>query len=403
MGWANRTHVGLLLIYLALTAQAGLHGYLFSLPYIVDVFDLFTNFLQLAGIGLVIGLLGLIIVSFFRERVAAYLQGLMRYQETATQFAVVFLIVLSLYAYFVRPALANLGELTALVTEDEWAKRGLIISQLRFLTIEPDKQLVAEIEQRTYIEEGMERFGWYMTPVGVWLGVVGFLWWISNRFNWHVMPFLAAALTAAILLFHKGTLVPFYFWAFKRYIPLLIPVFMLFIAYTLYQLWPSKGSGRWQQAILPVTFILYLATAYIMQGFPFWFHIEHKGSINTLNEITADLSQDSIIIMPASDFDVRLNAPLNYIYGIDTLSVPSQQANNPLLAEVVQTWQQQGKAVYWLTNPEEYPQKVVGPLIYQKEFDIKWPVAPNSTLSLPTTITAFSDHLVLYQIGEGDP
>jgi hypothetical protein len=107
--------------------------------------------------------------------------------------------------------------------------------------------------------------------------------------------------------------------------------------------------------------------------------------------------------MPASDFDVRLNAPLNYIYGIDTLSVPSQQANNPLLAEVVQTWQQQGKAVYWLTNPEEYPQKVVGPLIYQKEFDIKWPVAPNSTLSLPTTITAFSDHLVLYQIGEGDP
>jgi len=107
--------------------------------------------------------------------------------------------------------------------------------------------------------------------------------------------------------------------------------------------------------------------------------------------------------MPVSEFDVRLNAPLNYIYGIDTLSVPAQQANNPLLAEVVQTWQQQGKVVYWLTNPKEHPQNVIGPLIYQKEFDIKWPVVPNSTLNLPTTITAFSDHLVLYQIGESAP
>ena len=102
-----------------------------------------------------------------------------------------------------------------------------------------------------------------------WLGIIGFLWWASSRLTLRSVPFLGAAALNTLLLFQKGTLVPFYFWSFKRYIPLVIPAFMLFMAFALWELWPKRESGRWQQAILPFFIGGYLLVAYVDGSFKF--------------------------------------------------------------------------------------------------------------------------------------
>jgi hypothetical protein len=393
MGRARRAHGYLLGLYAALAIHAAVHAAVFALPYVTDVFHNFAVYLRLGGLALLVGLPLLAGLIWQRRRVAPALErtGRANREALARAFAVGVLL-LSAYAYVVRPLRADLGAMRA----TDFAHQGDVLRGLAPLATTPQTVQLGGKTVRTFVEEGIVRFGWYMTPLGVWLGIAGFLHWTTTRLNARSAPFLGAALLGAGLAFYRGAVVPHFFWAFKRYIPVVVPSFALCIAYALWQL-GSMGRARWQQRLLPLTLGTFLLLAYVTGGLRFWGHRGYAGAIADLEDWAGELPQDGMYLLLRSDVGARLGTPLTYLYGRDTLTLAAQDRERPEVRALIRGWLDQGRPVYWIT-PRCTPLPAYHPTALVDRRHFAWPHVPPALHKLPDRIVTFTTDFCVYRV-----
>ena len=391
MGKANKLHACLLGGYLPLLTYAGFHGYFFSYPYVADVFFVFRKYMQIAKIAAVIMIPAAIFVVWKRAQIALLVTKLLVWREWLVRVFVVGCLLVSLYAYFVRPFFADLGAMEP----DELATKGSVIERLSAFASAPETVHIPKVV-RTFVEEGIVRFGWYFTPLGVLLGLVGFLWWFSQGHQ-PAMPFLWAAFLNAVMIFYRGAIAPYYFWAFKRYIPLIIPAFVLFVTFLLRRLWPVVRTD-WRKRILPVTMTTFLLLSYISGSLMFWEHIEYEGAIDDIAALAARLPKDAAILFGASALSIRLGVPMTYIYDLDVYPVPEKFYDDVRLRDLVSTWQQRNRPVYWL-DPSCDPLADYHPIWFDGETFYEWPYVPSEVDKLPDSIAETAYRLCVYRLG----
>lgn len=392
-GRMRPSHIYFLGTYLLLAGHAALHGYLFPLPYLLDTFAMFSKYLKIGLAGLAAAVPVLALIAWKRAQVARLLTHLSRYRVWMARTFVIVVLFASLYAYFVRPLRADLGAMD----EKDLAKQGKVMEWLRPIAVEPQTRISNGKMVRTFVEEGIVRVGWYLTPLGVWLGIAGFLYWTATDLKLRSAPFLGGAFLGSALVFVRGAIVSCYFWAFKRYIPVVVPAFVLSISYLVWRLWPTDRV-RWPQAILPITISAFLLISYLTGSLMFWEHVEWKNAIDDIATLADSLPENAILLFHPSAPGIRISVPMDYIYDRDSYVVTPSNANNALLRETIARWHTQGRPVYWITHLCKQTFKYYGPLTQIGETSILWSETPCLLDKLPDSIGDHSVNLCIYQI-----
>jgi len=233
-----------------------------------------------------------------------------------------------------------------------------------------------ESEKIGIAQANLVRLGWYLSPLGVLLGVIGFaLWWRGGltRGSW---LFLVVSLISALFFLRLayGTSDLTYIYILRRYMPVVYPAWSLAMAYAIVALAGRTTGGRRRESagmrlstfdfrLSSVFRLAAVALAVALLGFfvatnrPLYAHVEYQGALDQLAAIVDryGFGPNDVLLFRGEGRDTPdlVVTPLKYTYGLDALAIrsdnPGKYAND--LARYVQHWQAQGRQVYLVLGP----------------------------------------------------
>ncbi|MFQ5399201.1 MAG: hypothetical protein ACE5E7_06340 [Anaerolineae bacterium] len=305
----------------ALGAHSIIHGLWQSQPYFYELFGIGLKLALgswwLTAVSLGVGVALLWGVYRFRGRWT----DLSRFQRPALGVAVLVLLLMGLYAWFIRPLASDLP-----VWNDPYGARPI----------------------QLYDHENLRRLGWYLSPVGVWLGILG-IGWLIWRINRRTAVMIGICLIFSILYIWRIRANPHQIYAMRRYVPAVMPLFIVGAAASIGSL--AAGRKRWQLGLAGLLAAVWLGgLGWEARGFVS--QVDYRGMVAQVEGLNTLLEQESVLIFqdPApvgmGDF---WGTPLKFLYGHDvfTLRDPSQ-VKAMLLVQTIKSWQNKGHTVYWV-------------------------------------------------------
>ncbi len=210
------------------------------------------------------------------------------------------------------------------------------------------------------------RVGWYLSPLGIMLGIAGFALWCYRDLNRASWLFLLIALGGSFFFIRQtyGTSDQTYIYILRRYVPITYPAFSLAMAYALVALVgrvaPRSLFARARLAVAGALTLALLAF-FVVTGRPIFSHVEYKGAVAQVAELAEEFDpQRDVLLMrgggptygAARDVPDLIATPLRFVHGIDALTVKSSQpaAYADALAELVARWRNEGREIYLLLS-----------------------------------------------------
>jgi hypothetical protein len=207
----------------------------------------------------------------------------------------------------------------------------------------------AELEQAA--RESLVRLGWYVTPPGLALAVVGgAALALSGR--WRRAPLLVALLALSLAFYLPNPLVSAdHPWAVRRYLPVVLPGLCLLAGYGAVVLGrlaarrfaPSRLVRRAAPPILAALVALgeWGATA------PIFAHREHAGAVSQTLALADAIPADALVLFPRSGAGMRLAMPLHYLGERQAFVLPAVGFEAGV-TPVVRRWLEEGRVVWWV-------------------------------------------------------
>lgn len=334
--WLNRRRPsrGLLVFSAALgalTLHAFAHAWWQSRPYFLSTYGYLLSVLvqqwPLWSGGLAIIGLSLWLVQRYRPRLTAD-RAWGRWLRTA---GAALIIILLAYAWFLRPLA------TPLVYRDWYSGQDI----------------------RLYDHENLRRLGWYLSPLGVWLGGLGAAWWMW-RGRVRAAPVLGVGLFFTLLYVWRIQANPHQVYAMRRYIPVVIPFLTLSAALLAVAI--GRSPAVWRKGLAGLAAVawlgglIYLAPGLVSQ-------VDDAALPEQLIALSARLEPGAVLLFndPAAigQGDI-LGTPLHFLFGHTVFDLRRTDGLDvDALAQQVRLWQAT-RAVYWLATPGGTP----------------WPLAP---------------------------
>ena len=306
-----------------LTAHSLIHSYAFSRPYFeriaFHVAGMARRNWMLPAVALVMGLALFLVLRNRRLGVVARRHG-----RPLLAFGALAIFLLAAYAWFVRPVVG------ATASYQEWY----------------DGQTIVLTDR-----ENLIRLGWYLSPLGVWLGAAGasLLLWRLNRKS---AVLVGVGLFFSLLYLWRIQATPHQIYAMRRYVPAVLPFFVISAAYLFG--WLAQRRAWYARLVGLLLLPLWLA-GFVWSAQGFITHVDNQGLMAQVEALDARLDDGAILIFndqtPVSMGDL-LGTPLNYQYGHDafTLRQPEAITQEPLQAQITQ-WQRAGRPIYWVGDP----------------------------------------------------
>ncbi|ACL23804.1 ArnT family glycosyltransferase [Chloroflexus aggregans] len=213
---------------------------------------------------------------------------------------------------------------------------------------------------------GLVRVGWYLSPLGVVLAVIGFALWWRRGLSAASWLMLTVGFLGSFFYLRQtyGTSEQTYIYILRRFVPIAYPIFALSAAYALAALagaWQFRPhAARWRQglaAALAGLLILFLGWT----GRYYFVHTEYAGALAQVEAIAKHFTPDRDIVLlrggapiysDARDIPDLLATPLRFAYDINAFTVKSVSTAPyaTLLAEQVKRWQAAGRTVYLMLS-----------------------------------------------------
>ena len=186
----------------------------------------------------------------------------------------------------------------------------------------------------------------YITPVGLAAGVVGFALVVRRSF-WNAHGLLLVVSAFAAFYLYKMRIYPEHFWTARRYLPAIMPTLLLSAAGA--ACWPlvareALGGFRWRGLVrvgwlgAGLGVVTFLGWQFWMGTRPILAHVEHAGLISRLEAFAETIGDDELVIVEAreaSDLHI-LALPLAYTYARNVLVLaraePDREAFEAFLA-----------------------------------------------------------------------
>lgn len=326
--WANgRSWRSYLWFFLPLAAQIAysfLHGAWQSAPYFYELFGFGLLLLQLywaiplfgglAGIGL------LWLLSRYRHQMGQ----LARWERPLRLALVIGILLATVYLWFIRPVTGSI-----FIFDDPYSQ-----SQVPW-----------------YDHENLLRIGWYLSPLGVWLGALGvtlMVWRVERK----TAVLLAICLLFSALYLWNIRSNPHHIYTMRRYLAATIPLLVVGTAVLLGWLAQQRGrSGLTLAAILSLAWLGGLgwsARGFISQ-------VDLAGLIPQMEALAAQLPANAVIIFneqdPIGPGDT-LGTPLRFLYQRDVIKLRDWTAvDEAELRKTMVGWLENGRSVVWIGDP----------------------------------------------------
>jgi len=199
--------------------------------------------------------------------------------------------------------------------------------------------------------ESLVRLGWYATPLGLALAVVG-----AGRLLWS-----GGWRQAAPVLGLLGLSLAFYLpnplvssdqpWAARRYLPVVLPGLLLVAAYGAAAIgsWLGRGvrAPRGVGTGLAGLLCLAVAAGEWRATTPVAAYREHAGTVAQIEALAALFPPDAIVLFPRSAAGMRLSLPLQYLGDRAAFVLPAEEPVEGVLS-VVRRWRAEDRPVYWV-------------------------------------------------------
>ena len=101
-----------------------------------------------------------------------------------------------------------------------------------------------------YVEESFVRLGWYLSPLGLALATIGGAFAVLRCTNRGLALFLVASLLVTTYYLFDPRIAPDHFWAVRRFVPVTIPMSLLFIG-LLVQVLGWRNAEAWSPSAGP--------------------------------------------------------------------------------------------------------------------------------------------------------
>jgi hypothetical protein len=357
-----------------LTLHSLLHGWLLSQPYTARLFlyaqrlllsRLLNNGLILAAAG---GGAGIAVSWILAKRGRARIARI-RVSQRWRWMAAASVAALALYGYWIRPKFGSA------LTSVYWYS-GMPIPALD--------------------HENFVRLGWYLSPLGIALGVMGIVWILAREVNRRTAALLAAGLFFSFFYLWKIQANPHQIYAMRRYVPVVVPFFVLGAVYLLQQLSMVRLQNPINQRLpwfsLGLT-ILWLY-AIVVNAWGFVNQVDMRGAVDQMRQLNELFAPRSVLLFgdPALiGMGDLLGTPLRFLFGHDVYAVRDLEAlGEGRLDRAVARWQASGRSVYWISVPQGLPWQGRAPLVHVREFTFEAVVLENTYDHKPSRIEAAS-------------
>lgn len=240
------------------------------------------------------------------------------------------LVVLALYAYFLRPLLSAWagadGNDPALRLHD-----GALLRALGF------QRLAAHDAQ------ALVRLGWFVTPLGLWLAVLGLLLMLWQWRPRYLFPLLLT-LTFALFYLYKMRVWNDYFFALRRFVPLVLPWAMGWAALLL---WRMARGGRWRAAAAAVL-TLALVGLELRATLPLRRYVDWRGAVAFVSDVARRFRPEDVVVFEQPRSIHLLSLPLWAVHGVNALELARFNPDPDRLNHLVQSWRSRYRNIYFV-------------------------------------------------------
>lgn len=175
----------------------------------------------------------------------------------------------------------------------------------------------------------------YLTVPGLVAALIGYAIVARTAF-WRDPAFVLTLTAFSLFFFFKIRIVPEHFWAARRFVPIILPGAMLLIAAAaLAGTRRRSPAGRLVGAIIGLTLLALLATAYARAARPVLHHVEYQGIIAHLERLAGRVGDDDLLVVESRDAgsDVHVLAlPLAYVYARNVLVLSTAAPDKTVFA-----------------------------------------------------------------------
>ncbi len=236
---------------------------------------------------------------------------------------VISVVMLSGYAYFVRPA----------------------IEPLRYMTSWPAGLRVPILNRENWV-----RIGWYLTPLSILLATLGLAKILRNEPLRRLALFLAIGIFTTVQYVYNIFNMPYHIYTMRRYVPIVIPFLIICAAFAIYKL--AHLCRERQTLFCMVGLGVVLGGGLIYQSRFVIPQQDFKGAIDQLEALDDRLQSDAILILatpPEDAFSDNFGIPLRWLFGHDIATIRQDNASViPFLEWVLDYAQRQERPVQLL-------------------------------------------------------
>jgi hypothetical protein len=240
------------------------------------------------------------------------------------------LVALALYAWFLRPELSAWAgadgnrEATALA-DPAW---------LRSLGFH---RLAAHDAQ------ALVRLGWFVTPLGIVLGVGGLLWtlrcWRSRQ-----LFLLLLALAFGLFYLYKIRVFNDYYFAMRRYVPVVLPALL---GYAGLLLWQGLRRGGWRRGLAAAAGLV-LAALFARDTARVWRHVDWKGAVAFTGDVARRFGPRDVVVFEQAQHIHLLSLPLWSVWGVNVLELARFDPDPRQLAHLIRSWRGRYRNIYFV-------------------------------------------------------
>ena len=173
----------------------------------------------------------------------------------------------------------------------------------------------------------------YVTLPAVIAALIGYAVYARRDF-WKDPALFTTVVLFSAFLFYKIRIVPEHFWAARRWMPIVLPMTMIFAAAAAI----GPGGRGWRSRLRPVlgaVFLGLLANHYARASKPLDGHVEYAGLIPRLEQLASQLGENDLLIVESrnagGDMHV-MGLPLAYIYARPVLVLDSPRPEKAIFA-----------------------------------------------------------------------
>jgi hypothetical protein len=265
----------------------------------------------------VAGLLGLGLFAYFYESIMALL---VRYERPLRLILIAIILVLSLYAWFIYPGVAARSYIDAYSTNSIPILDGV----------------------------NLIRLGWYLSPLGVGLGILGIclLIWYSD---WQKSVLLITGIFFALFYIWRIRNNPAQIYAMRRYVPVVMPLLVMGAAF--FVGWLAQFKSYWVKGTAVLLTVLWLV-GIVWSARGFVSRVDYVGVPEQISQLSTQFDSGAVVIFNDAQAigqgDI-IGTPLKYLHGLEVFTLRNPDGvTTAVWDEALTQWQAGGRTVYWV-------------------------------------------------------